>query len=503
MTKEMIDNQDVLFAFDDYSIEGSRGVQLDMVSPEKYEGNPIVARGVKGDPDDAGCCYLSVVYDQGAWRMWYLAQFTSSWTERRVAYAESDDGISWRKPKLGLVEHGGNKQNNFVRTIRGLGDVAVMCDPQAPPEHRYIMVGSDMSWYTTWSPDGIPMARIDVSADGYNWTPLQDEPGIIPQVNEIGTIYRFRGNYHVGGQQSSPIIRLPLQEDMPINLAPRTFVIWRSPRIDRWPIECTKAFFKPMRSSSPYLRGWDGEQVHLGASVKAYRNVCVGIYGQWHHPSIYDEEEGLVYNGPLVSVDLGCVLSNDGLHYREPAPGFTFIKRDQEMKWDRDLKENRYQSNILLMQSSMINTEKLTHIYYVASPPGGNSESAKKANGGNNIGLATLGRDRFGYLSLLDDHNPGQLVTRSLSYNDKTKLYVNADVPAGSSLQVYLLDEHGLDVLPGYGQADGGQVTESGLDAEVIWKHKPFLPLGQPFKIRCEIKGKSRVFALYLRDHPG
>ena len=114
MTKEMNDIQDVLFAFDDYSIEGSRGVQLDMVSPDKYEGNPIVARGFKGDPDDAGCCYLSVVYDQGAWRMWYLAQFTSSWTERRVAYAESDDGISWRKPKLGLVEHGGNKQNNFV-----------------------------------------------------------------------------------------------------------------------------------------------------------------------------------------------------------------------------------------------------------------------------------------------------------------------------------------------------------------------------------------------------
>ena len=80
------------------------------------------------------------------------------------------------------------------------------------------------------------------------------------------------------------------------------------------------------------------------------------------------------------------------------------------------------------------------------------------------------------------------------------KLYVNADIPSGSSLQVYLLDEHGLDVLPGYGAADGGKVTESGLDAEVVWRNKPFLPTGQRFKIRCEIKGQTRVYALYLRE---
>ena len=500
MTRQMNDNHDVLFAFDDCSIEGTRGVQLEMVNPDKYEGNPIVARGNKGAPDEVGCCFHSVVYDQGTWKMWYLAQFTSSWCERMVAYAESDDGISWRKPKLGLVEHAGSDQNNLIRAIRGLGDIAVLCDPEAPPEHRYVMLGSDMSWYKSWSPDGPPMARIDVSPDGYNWSTLRNEPGIISQVTENGTMYKFRGNYHIGGQQSWPIIRLPLQEDMPINLAPRTFVIWRSPRIDKWPLECTKAFFKPMRSSSPYLRGWDGEQVHLGANVKAYRNVCVGIYGQWHHPSIYDEEGGLVYDGPLVSVDLGCVLSNDGLHYREPAPGFTFIKRDQELTWDRDFKDNRYQANILLLQGSMINTEKLTHVYYAATAPRGNTGSSKGGRGGTNIGLATLRRDGFGYLRLIDESNPGQLLTCPLNYNDRTKLYVNADVPAGSSFQVCLTDEHGLDVLPGYGQADGGQVTESGLDVEVIWKDKPFLPTGQPFKVRCEITGKSRVFALYLRE---
>ena len=289
-------------------------------------------------------------------------------------------------------------------------------------------------------------------------------------------------------------------------LAPRTFVIWRSPRIDRWPLESTKAFFKPMRSSSPYRKGWDGEQVHMGASVKAHRNVCVGVCGQWHHPTIYgekggyDKKGGLVYDGSLVSVDLGLVLSNDGLHYREPAPGFAFMKRDQELTWDRDFKDNQDQDNILLMQGSVVNTEELTHVYYAASAPRGNEDTGRGRKGGTNIGLATLPRDRFGYLSLTDEKHTGQLVSCALEYQQDMRLYVNADVPAGSSLQVYVLDEHGLDVLPGYGKADGGQATGSGLDVEVIWKDRPFLPTGRPFKIRCEITGKTRVFALYLRE---
>ncbi|KKM67840.1 hypothetical protein LCGC14_1467140, partial [marine sediment metagenome] len=112
----------------------------------------------------------------------------------------------------------------------------------------------------------------------------------------------------------------------------------------------------------------------------------------------------------------------------------------------------------------------------------------------------TWPRDRFGYLSLIDEKTTGQFVTSAQEYEQGMKLYVNADIPDGSSLQVYLLDEHGLDVLPGYGAEEGGQVKESGLDVEVVWKNIPFLPAGQRFKIRCEITGQTRVYALYLRE---
>ncbi len=494
---DLMDKQDVLFAFDDVSIEGTRGVKLEMMRPEKHPDNPILERGKPEEPDATRTEFPAVIYDNGLWRMWYVATGShGDWYQALVGYAESDDGISWRKPELGLSEYNGSKRNNIVKTVRGMSIVSVMYDQEAPSERRYVMAGSDMSWWTGWYLDSPSTTRIDVSPDGYNWAPLRDEPGIVPQMNLTSTIYKFKGQYHIAAKQISPLLRIPMQTIYPDGnfgmLGPRTLVVWRSPTIDYWPQENTKSLtIKPMRSSSPYVEGWDHEDVHF-AYVTTYRNVCLGVYGQMHHPPLPDEEGYDIY---AHTADLGLVISNDGLHFREPAPGFTLVARDQELRWDRDFRDNEEKDNILLLQGPMINTDRLTHLYYAAGTPEGNAAEAKF-----NIGLATWPRDRFGYLSLIDEKTTGQFVSCPLEYQQGMKLYVNADIPSGSSLKVYLLDEYGLDVLPGYDAAEGGEVKESGLDVQVVWKSKPFLPTGQRFKIRCEIKGQTKVYALYLRE---
>ena len=488
--------QDVLFAFDDRSIEATRGVKLRMVRPDKHPSNPILERGKMGAPDAHRAIFPTVIHDNGAWRMWYVAvPGHGNYYKSLVGYAESDDGVTWRKPELGLTEFHRSQKNNLVKIVRGLSIVSVMVDDGAPPERRYVMAGADMSWWTGGYLDSPSTTRIDVSRDGLQWTPLRDEPGLIPQMNLTSTIYKFNGKYHVAAKQISPLLRIPMQTIYPTGnygmMGPRTLVVWRSPRIDRWPLENIKNLtIKPMRSSSPYVRGWDREDVHF-VYVTPYRNVCLGVYGQMHHPP-HPDEEG--YDINVVSTDLGLVISNDGVHFREPAPGFTLVARDQELRWDRDYRDNRDKDKILLIQGPMLNTDIRTHLYYAAGTPQGNVAQAKF-----NIGLATWPRDRFGYLSLIDERMSGQFVSCPLEYRCGMRLYVNADIPAGSSLQVYLLDEHGLDVLPGYSAATGGKVSESGLDVAVEWREKPFLPIGQRFKIRCELKGKTRVFAVYLR----
>ena len=65
--------------------------------------------------------YHSVFKDGDLYRMYYrgwqvpvLADRLDLSAVRNLCYAESDDGIHWRKPELGLFEFGGSKANNIV-----------------------------------------------------------------------------------------------------------------------------------------------------------------------------------------------------------------------------------------------------------------------------------------------------------------------------------------------------------------------------------------------------
>lgn len=128
----------------------------------------------------------TVLYDEGVYRLWY---HLSKNAERRpkqlpegacVGYAESDDGINWRKPRLKLVDRYGFQENNIVfgggpdAWSMELGNV--FKDPSAPPEERYKML------YPCWESKHIYLAKEGVpyvgeagvlrgaySPDGLNW----------------------------------------------------------------------------------------------------------------------------------------------------------------------------------------------------------------------------------------------------------------------------------------------------------------------------------------------
>ena len=475
-------------AIDDHSLPWQQGVYLDMRRPTKHPGNPVLERGLDGSCDFWRCGQPTVIRDGDRWRMWYVAcsQMYGNHHASHIGYAESGDGLTWDKPELGLVELNGSHANNLVAAAPGLNTCSVLLDEDAPPERRYVMIGEDMTDFERWGHDVPSITRIDVSADGLRWRKLTDST-TFAQIFEPATIYKFKGHYHIGGHQNGDVMRAPMQPG-PLGgyLGPRTFVISRSPRLDRWPDELVKGCFKPMRSSSPYRNGWDREELHLGADVTTYDNVCVGICGLWHHP-INDGDP--TYDGALVSVDLGLLVSNDGLQFREPAPGYVLMGRDQELTWDREWRDNETQDNILLMQGSAIHTEDETFIFYGASSPGGNVFEVTC-----NTGVARMPRDRWGCLRLMPGAPRGRCSSRAVTLDAPGQLTVNADVPPGSRLGVTLLDEDGLDPLPGYDAVD---VTVSGLDTKVAWNGMT-LPVQHPFRIRAEFEGDTELFAMAI-----
>lgn len=136
--------------------------------------------------EGSGSGYHSIFKDGDKYRMYYKAwQLTV--TPGKVntgehplfcCYAESDDGIHWRKPNLGLHEFKGSKDNNIVIPHGMMGKVnpdgghpAVFKDenPAAPADARYkAIVRSN-------KPHGLLALK---SPDGLRWSPMAGAPVI-------------------------------------------------------------------------------------------------------------------------------------------------------------------------------------------------------------------------------------------------------------------------------------------------------------------------------------
>ena len=151
------------------------------------------------------------------------------------------------------------------------------------------------------------------SADGLRWRvadELVSEGGktisadihLITDVEGTG-LYRRQGMYYLSGQgQGSPAVE-------PYG---RHIEIFRSPDLIHWARSQTMGFAREGQFQRPASleRPLPNEQTHEGASVWNRGNVLIGITGFWHGSRNWTE----------VVHPLGFLVSNDGLHFREPIP---------------------------------------------------------------------------------------------------------------------------------------------------------------------------------------
>ena len=125
------------------------------------------------------CGYWTVLYDDQAK---IFRAYAKAWSINNgeveghgivITTYESEDGIHWKRPNLGLFEKEGSTDNNVVINEAvdhtDCHDFSPFIDtnPNAKPEARYKAVGLSMGLkglYAYQSPDGI------------HWTPMSDEP---------------------------------------------------------------------------------------------------------------------------------------------------------------------------------------------------------------------------------------------------------------------------------------------------------------------------------------
>ena len=493
-----------LFAFDNVSIPHTQNLRLEMRQPARHPANPVLQRGNPGTPDAMGVqFYGSIIREGGKFRMWYVA-FDDDTKNKiasarwRAAYADSDDGVKWFKPNLGLVEFGGNKNNNLILTDPaplGFVNLKVLADPEDPnPERRYKISAHVYFRHHTRLGTLAPFA----SADGLRWklltpaTPknaeLPEKDLVLPAVHfePCGGLYKWDGMYFICGQNAMNATR-------PFN--GRVVRTYRSPDFVNWSHTSSIAFVRtPQHTLLGPGHSREGEQNHEGISVWNRRNILLGITGRWHGAAEWKD----------VTVDLGFVVSNDGVSFREPAHEWTFMKRGEDGAWDQ---------GGLLQGQGFENIGEQTFIYYGAWDPR-NRENVP-ARGG--VGIATLPRDRFGDLVVETiGKGPGdyqlpvitsEFVTAAVPVKPGTapRFFLNADgLGPEAALKIELLDDKERP-LPGCSGKDAALIRQNGFQTPIVWGGKSDIAeLPERIRIHVTFEGKRntdiRFSALYMKS---
>jgi hypothetical protein len=178
-----------------------RNVKRVINRPTPASQNPVLAQDRSWEKGSISN-YGTVLYDheRRMFRFWYLAvpgtcgvvmmdgkELPASRT--LLCYAESDDGLSWRKPNLGQVDFDGSRDNNIVSIGRvNVEGAAIFHDLEDPdPSRRFKALywehGSDHlrkreDGLVVWAESGTDGIWVSFSPDGLHWTNHTGNPVI-------------------------------------------------------------------------------------------------------------------------------------------------------------------------------------------------------------------------------------------------------------------------------------------------------------------------------------
>jgi len=262
---------------------------------------------------------------------------------------------------------------------------------------------------------------------------------------------------------------------------------WVSPDFEHWIQAPVESFLLPepldpeeRSSRKPY------DQVHLGIGAASFGNVLVGLYGYWHQKEYFHD----------ISCDFGLVVSQDGLHFREPVKQRPYILSSESPATPLD---GVTYPTVLCQSNGILNVGDETRIYH------GRWRNARYGDDYyGETALATLPRDRWGALGLYPDQDDGEIWSAPIVLpQDGCNIVLNADGTAG--LMVELADE-AFAPLPAFsGENKGAIAGTDGLDLAVSWPQGSLAQLGGQrvrLKLTMQRQGETspKLYAIYLRS---
>ena len=405
-----------------------------LVTDEPWEGNTSA--------------YYTIFQDGPLYRMYYRGSHFDEKTRKAthpqvVCYAESSDGVNWTKPKLGLIEFDGSKENNIVAEGLGSHNFAPFKDanPDCHPGAKYKAMGSGKAkakrgLFAFKSPDAI------------HWSLMADEPVITkgafdsqnlafwdPASGVYRAYWRIFTSSVTTGKTSKPggfrAIRTATSEN---------FLDW-GPHAD--------------------LTYGDAPDEHLYTNAicpyPRAPHILIGF------PTRYHPERGS-------QVEPTLMASRDGHTFHrwlEPVIPVTAPK-------DRDGNRSNYMA------------------WGLVQLPGNKKECSVYASEAYYTGPDSRLR-RFtyrvdGFVSLRALPAGGQLITKPLVFDGK-QLVINFATSGAGSVRVEIQDAAGTPI-PGFTLADSSEITGDQIEQVVTWKQGPTVSklAGRPVRLRFVLK---------------
>ena len=362
-------------------------------------------------------------------------------------------------------------------------------DEEEPdPQRRYKMI-YNLHNGTTW------VFRSATSPDGINWK--VSEKDSVDKFIEISGFFKHGGMYYVHGQASG--------HSEGGNAHGRQGYAAVSANFDDWVSGFGEAFHirEPV---DPENRGGRKpyDQVHLGVGPASFGTVAIGLFGLWHNfPG--DETRNIPaawFGHGKISADFGLTISNDGLHFREPAKGHFYLDRRDSPVTNE--KGKNYPTILCQSGNGVLNVGDETRIYHGRWR---NAEYGEEYYA--EVALATLPRDRWGALGLYPegssrlDKPEGWVWSAPVTLPAVgCRVVLNADHPELMRVEI---SDTSFNLLPEYSDANSGTPQKGSLDCDVDWPSGKLSALGRKqVRIRVHMRreggSEPRLYAVYLRS---
>lgn len=436
--------------------------------------------------EGSGSGYHSVFRDGKLYRMYYKAwQLTV--TPEKVntsehplfcCYAESADGIHWRKPELGLHEFKGSKANNIVLVSGALGKAkidaghpAVFKDenPGATPDAKY------KALVRSATPKGLIALK---SPDGLHWTTLSDMPVITAGAFDSQNlafwdgahgVYRAYWRIFTAGvtdeknwkPEGHRAIRTATSKD---------FVHWENQADLAYDDSPSEHLYtnqvKPYQRAPHLLIGFPTRYTERGWS-ESMRALPELEHREWRSKA--NQRYGTAITEGLM------MASRDGVHFKRWNEAFLRPGIEREGTWNYG---HQYIAWHLVETKSALEGAPDELSFYAGENYWTGTSSALRRY--------TLRMD--GFVSVQAPMAGGELLTKPLTFAGKA-LSLNFSSSAAGGVQVELQDASGKP-LAGYAMADCPPLFGDSLDRKVTWTADSDVSAleGKPVRLRFLLK---------------